>query len=133
MKDKKIVLGVTGGIAAYKAAELVRLLVKAGAEVKVAMTSHAAKFVTPLTFEALSGNKVINDMWGPETAPMDHITLGQDADLIIVAPATANFIGKLAHGIGDDFLSTMVLAATARILLCPAMNTQMYTESGCAR
>ena len=128
MKDKKIVLGVTGGIAAYKAAELVRLLVKAGAEVKVAMTSHAAKFVTPLTFEALSGNKVINDMWGPETAPMDHITLGQEADLIIVAPATANFIGKLAHGIGDDFLSTMVLAATARILLCPAMNTQMYTN-----
>ena len=126
MKDKKIVLGVTGGIAAYKAAELVRLLVKSGAEVKVAMTSHATKFVTPLTFEALSGNKVINDMWGPETAPMDHITLGQDADLIIIAPATANFIGKLAHGIGDDFLSTMVLAATARILLCPAMNTQMY-------
>jgi phosphopantothenoylcysteine decarboxylase/phosphopantothenate--cysteine ligase len=126
MKDKKIVLGVTGGIAAYKAAELVRLLVKAGAEVNVAMTSHAARFVTPLTFEALSGNKVINDMWRPETAPMDHITWGQDADLIIVAPATANFLGKLAHGIGDDFLSTMVMAATAKILICPAMNTQMY-------
>ena len=126
MKDKKIVLGVTGGIAAYKAAELLRLLVKAGVEVKVAMTSHATRFVAPLTFEALSGNKVINDMWGAETAPMDHIALGQDADLIIVAPATANFIGKLAHGIGDDFLSTMVMAATAKILICPAMNTQMY-------
>ena len=129
MKDRKIILGVTGGIAAYKAAELVRLLVKAGAEVKVAMTSHAAEFVTPLTFEALSGNKVIKDMWGPETAPMDHITWGQDADLIIVAPATANFIRKLAHGIGDDFLSTMVMAATAKILICPAMNTQMYLNS----
>ncbi len=129
MKDKKIVLGVTGGIAAYKSAELVRLLVKAGADVKVAMTAHAVKFVAPLTFEALSGHKVIDDMWGPETAPMDHITWGQDADLLIIVPATANFIGKLAHGIGDDFLSTMALAATTKILVCPAMNTQMYVNT----
>ena len=126
MKEKKVVVGVTGGIAAYKAAELVRLLVKAGAQTKVAMTRSATKFVTPLTFEALSGNKVISDMWDAGTGPMDHIHWGQDADLVIIAPATANFIAKLAHGLGDDFLSTMVLAASARILVCPAMNSQMF-------
>jgi phosphopantothenoylcysteine decarboxylase/phosphopantothenate--cysteine ligase len=126
MKEKKVIVGVTGGIAAYKAAELVRLLVKAGAETRVAMTSSATKFVTPLTFEALSGNKVVWDMWDAGTAPMDHIQWGQGANLVIIAPATANFIGKLAHGIGDDFLSTMVIAATARILVCPSMNSQMY-------
>ncbi len=125
MKDKKIVVGVTGGIAAYKAAELVRLLVKAGAQTKVAMTANATKFIAPLTLEALSDNKVIWDMWAKGSAAMDHITWGQDADLIILAPATANFIAKLAHGIGDDFLSTMMLAATARVLVCPSMNTQM--------
>ena len=125
MKDKKIVVGVTGGIAAYKAAELVRLLVKAGAQTKVAMTANATKFIAPLTLEALSDNKVIWDMWANGSAAMDHITWGQDADLIILAPATANFIAKLAHGIGDDFLSTMMLAATARVLVCPSMNTQM--------
>jgi phosphopantothenoylcysteine decarboxylase/phosphopantothenate--cysteine ligase len=126
MKDKKVIVGVTGGIAAYKAAELVRLLVKAGARTKVAMTASATKFVTPLTFEALSGNRVVWDMWGHGSAPMDHINWGQEADLIIIAPATANFIAKMAHGIGDDFLSTMILAATARILVCPSMNTQMF-------
>lgn len=126
MKDKKVIVGVTGGIAAYKAAELVRMLVKAGAHTKVTMTANATKFVTPLTFEALSGNTVIWDMYGPQTAAMDHITWGQNADLIIIAPATANFIAKTAQGIGDDFLSTMVLAATARILVCPAMNSQMF-------
>ena len=82
MKDKKVIVGVTGGIAAYKAAELVRLLVKAGAKTKVAMTSHATRFVTPLTFEALSGNKVVWDMWDRGTSPMDHITWAQDADLV---------------------------------------------------
>jgi len=126
MKEKNVVVGVTGGIAAYKAAELVRLLVKAGARTSVAMTEHATKFVTPLTFGALSGNPVICDMWDAKTGPMDHIDWGQKADLVIIAPATANFIGKLAHGLGDDFLSTMVLAATARILVCPAMNTRMF-------
>jgi phosphopantothenoylcysteine decarboxylase/phosphopantothenate--cysteine ligase len=90
------------------------------------MTRHATEFITPLTLETLSGNKVIVNMWGPETHPLDHITWGQDCDLILIAPATANFIGKMAHGIGDDFLSTLVIAATARILLCPSMNTQMY-------
>ncbi|MEW6666782.1 MAG: bifunctional phosphopantothenoylcysteine decarboxylase/phosphopantothenate--cysteine ligase CoaBC [Thermodesulfobacteriota bacterium] len=126
MQGKRVVVGITGGIAVYKAAELVRLLVKAGAETRVAMTAHAARFVTPLTFEALSRNRVISDMWAPENSPMDHITWGQEADLIIVAPATANFIAKMAHGLGDDFLSTMLLASTAKVLICPAMNTCMF-------
>jgi phosphopantothenoylcysteine decarboxylase / phosphopantothenate---cysteine ligase len=126
MKGRKVIVGVTGGIAAYKAAELVRLLVKEGAVTKVAMTHHATKFITPLTLETLSGNRVVADMWSPETHPLDHITWGQDCDLIIIAPATANFIGKMAHGIGDDFLSNVMIAATARILVCPSMNTQMY-------
>ena len=126
MKGKKIIVGVTGGIAAYKAAELVRILVRAGAHVNVAMTANATKFITPLTFETLSGNRVVRDMWDPGTAALDHITWGQEADLIIIAPATANFIAKMAHGIGDDFLSTMVIGATARILVCPSMNSQMF-------
>jgi len=126
MKGKRIIVGVSGGIAAYKAAELIRLLVKAGANTQVAMTAHATRFITPLTFEALSGNKVVHDMWGAETAPMDHITWGQEADLVIIVPATADFIGKMAHGIGDEFLSTMIIAATAKILVCPSMNTRMF-------
>jgi phosphopantothenoylcysteine decarboxylase/phosphopantothenate--cysteine ligase len=126
MKDKRIIVGVTGGIAVYKAAELVRMLVKEGFQTKVAMTAHATKFVTPLTFEALSANRVLWDMWAPDTVPMAHINWGQETDLIIIAPATANFIGKMAHGLGDDFLSTMVIAATAKILVCPAMNSHMY-------
>jgi len=126
MKGKKIIVGVSGGIAAYKAAELVRLLVKADARTFVTMTSNAARFVTPLTFEALSGNRVIRDMWDKEGTSIDHISWGQESDLIIIAPATANFIAKMAHGIGDDFLSTMVLAATAGILVCPSMNSQMF-------
>ncbi|MFZ7113680.1 MAG: bifunctional phosphopantothenoylcysteine decarboxylase/phosphopantothenate--cysteine ligase CoaBC [Desulfatiglandales bacterium] len=126
MKDKKVVVGVTGGIASYKAAELVRLLVKAGAHTKVAMTAHATRFVAPLTFEALSGNRVVWDMWAPETEPMAHINWGQESDLVIIAPATADFIGKMAHGVGDDFLSTVVIAATADILVCPSMNARMF-------
>lgn len=126
MKGQKIIVCVTGGIAAYKSAELVRLLVRAGAHTSVTMTASAGKFVTPLTFEALSGNRVVSDMFGPGTAPMDHIEWGQEPDLIIVAPATANFLGKLAQGIGDDFPSTMLLAATARVLVCPSMNTRMF-------
>jgi len=125
MKGKKIIVGITGGIAAYKAAEIVRLLIKAGAQVRVAMTANATRFVTPLTFEALSGNRVIRDMWGQEETTIDHITWGQESDLIIIAPATANIIAKMAHGIADDFLSTMVVAATAKILVCPSMNDRM--------
>ncbi len=126
MKNKKIIVGVTGGIAAYKAAELVRLLVRAGADTRVAMTAHATKFVTPLTFEALTGNRVAWDMWDHGAVPMDHIHWGQESDLIIIAPATANFIAKMAHGIGDDFLSTLILAAAAKVLVCPSMNMHMF-------
>jgi phosphopantothenoylcysteine decarboxylase/phosphopantothenate--cysteine ligase len=126
VKGKTVIVGVTGGIAAYKAAELVRFLVRAGADTRVAMTSNATRFVTPLTFEALSGHRVIWDMFGQEGTSIDHIRWSQEADLIIIAPATANFIAKMAHGIGDDFLSTMVIAATARILICPSMNTKMF-------
>jgi len=126
MKGKKVIVGVSGGIAAYKAAELVRLFVRADVHTRVAMTSNATRFVGPLTFEALSGNRVIWDMFQQEGTALDHITWSQETDLIIIAPATANLIAKLAHGIGDDFLSTMVLAATARILVCPSMNSQMF-------
>ena len=125
MKNKKIIVGISGGIAAYKAAELVRLLVKAEVDTRVAMTLNATKFVTPLTFEALSGNKVIWDMFGRQGGAIDHITWSQEADLIIIAPATANFIAKMAHGIGDDFLSTMIIATTAKTLVCPSMNSRM--------
>jgi phosphopantothenoylcysteine decarboxylase/phosphopantothenate--cysteine ligase len=126
MNDKKVIVGVTGGIAAYKAAELVRLLVRAGVDTRVAMTAHATKFVAPLTFEALSGNRVVCDMWDHDAVPMDHIRWGQESDLIIIAPATANIIAKMAHGMGDDFLSSLILAATAKILVCPSMNSHMF-------
>jgi len=126
VKRKGVVVGITGGIAAYKAAELVRLLVKDRLIVRVAMTRSATRFVTPLTFEALSGNRVVYDMFDQDGTVMDHIRWGQESDLIIIAPATADFIGKMAHGIGDDFLSTCVIAATARILVCPSMNDRMF-------
>ncbi len=125
MKGKKVIVGISGGIAAYKAAELIRLLKKAKVDTKVAMTLNATKFVAPLTFEVLSENKVSWDMFGKYDSGISHVTWGQEADLIIIAPATANFIAKMAHGIGDDFLSTMVLAATAKIMVCPSMNSQM--------
>ncbi|MFC1869273.1 bifunctional phosphopantothenoylcysteine decarboxylase/phosphopantothenate--cysteine ligase CoaBC [Thermodesulfobacteriota bacterium] len=126
MKGKNIIIGVTGGIAAYKTAELVRITVKAGAKTRVAMTANATNFVAPLTFEALSGNRVVWDMYDHGTQPIDHVQWGQEADLIIIAPATANFIAKMAHGIADDFLSTMVLASSSKILVCPSMNSRMY-------
>jgi len=126
VKGKNIVVGISGGIAAYKAAELVRLLMKSEALTNVAMTTNAAQFVTPVTFEALSGNRVICNQFRDEGPLMEHITWGQEADLVIIAPATANIIGKIANGIGDDFLSTMLLATTAKILVCPSMNSQMY-------
>ena len=128
MKGKKIIIGVTGGIAAYKAAELVRLMVKADVYIRVAMTRNATQFVTPISFEALSGHRVMWDMFGQEGGSMEHITWAQEADLMIIAPATANFIAKMAHGIGDDFLSTSVLATTAKILVCPSMNSQMFAS-----
>jgi phosphopantothenoylcysteine decarboxylase/phosphopantothenate--cysteine ligase len=107
----------------------VRLLVREDVSTSVAMTANATRFVTPLTFEALSGNRVIWDMWGIKGSTMDHISWGQTADMIIIAPATANMVAKLTHGLADDFLSTTVLAATAKVLICPAMNTQMYAKT----
>jgi len=129
IEGKKIVIGITGSIAVYKSAELVRHLKKAGAIVHVAMTENATWFVTPLTFETLSGNRVIEDMFSQPGTSIDHVSLGQESDCIVIAPATANFIGKIAHGIGDDFLSTLILAATTKILICPAMNKEMFANS----
>jgi phosphopantothenoylcysteine decarboxylase / phosphopantothenate---cysteine ligase len=130
LQGKRIVLGVTGGIAAYKAAELVRELVRRGAAVRVVMTDHACEFVRPLTFETLSGNPVATDLFhltgGHE---IDHIALADFAELVIIAPATANIIGKLAAGIADDLLTTVLLAATAPVLICPAMNAKMYANA----
>ncbi len=126
VQGKKIVIGVTGGIAAYKAAELVRLFIREEALVRVAMTKGAEQFVAPLTFETLSGHRVISRMFHQETTEMEHIIWGQEADLVIVAPATANFIAKMAWGLADDFLSTMIVAATAKILVCPSMNVKMF-------
>ncbi len=125
---KLVVVGVTGGIAAYKAAELVRLLVRGGLNTRVVMTHNAARFVAPLTFEALSGGRVIVDMWEGHGGEIDHISLAQQSQVIVVAPATANFIGKAASGIADDFITTMVLAATAKVLVCPSMNSVMYAN-----
>jgi phosphopantothenoylcysteine decarboxylase/phosphopantothenate--cysteine ligase len=126
--DKRILLGVTGGIAAYKAAELARRLLGLGARVRVVMTAAAQEFVGPLTFAALTRENVGTAMFGPESEPGQHISLGQEVDAIVVAPATANFIGKVAGGIGDDLLTTIMLAATRPVLLCPAMNDQMWAN-----
>jgi len=125
---KRILLGVSGGIAAYKAAEVARRLMDCGARVKVVMTRAAQEFVGPLTFAALTGEKVSTAMFGPESQPLEHISLGQEVDAIVVAPATANLIGKLAAGIGDDLLTTIMLAATRPVLLCPAMNAEMWAK-----
>lgn len=126
--DKRILLGVTGGIAAYKAAEVARRLMGCGARVKVVMTQAAQEFVGPLTFAALTGEKVATAMFGPESDPLEHVALGQEVDGIVIAPATANFIGKVAAGIGDDLLTTIMLAATKPALLCPAMNVEMWSN-----
>lgn len=127
LKHKNLVLGVCGGIAAYKSVELLRLLVKAGASVQVLMTGNAGHFVGPLTFEVLSGKKVCTSLWDPhESAGIHHIQWAENADAVIVAPATANMVGKLANGIADDPMSTFMLAVTSPVLLCPSMNTNMY-------
>jgi phosphopantothenoylcysteine decarboxylase/phosphopantothenate--cysteine ligase len=128
MEKRKIIIGVTGGIAAYKIPELVRIFTKAGHDVKMAMTENAKWFIAPLTFEALSKNRVITGMFEGSTDTLAHISWGQESDLVIIAPATANFIAKAAHGIADDFLSSMVVAATAPMLICPAMNSKMYAN-----
>jgi len=133
-KNKSIVLGVTGGIAAYKAAELVRLLVKADIDVQVVMTEAACQFITPVTMQALSGKPVFKDMWDASIANgMPHIELSRSADAIVIAPASADFIAKLAHGRADDLLSTLCLARDCPLLVAPAMNKQMWENPATQR
>ena len=129
LENKKIVLGITGGIAAYKAAELTRALIKAGAEVRVIMTRSAQEFVTALTFQTLSQGPVYTDMFAPtDTYDMAHISLAEFADAFVIAPATANIIGKIASGIADDLLSTTIMAQNKPTLICPAMNDKMLAS-----
>ncbi|MBE3570722.1 MAG: bifunctional phosphopantothenoylcysteine decarboxylase/phosphopantothenate--cysteine ligase CoaBC, partial [Bacillales bacterium] len=134
LKGKNILLCVTGGIAVYKAAVLTSKLTQAGASVKVIMSNGAQKFVTPLTFQALSRNNVYTDTFDEKhPKSIAHIDLADWADLIIVAPATANIIGKLANGIADDMISTTLLAATAPVWIAPAMNVHMYEHPAVKR
>jgi len=134
LTGKKIVLGLTGGIAAYKAAELARLLVRRGADVRVAMTEAATRFITPTTLQALSGQAVWSDLWDARVPDaMGHIELSRDRELIVVAPATADFIAKLAHGLADDLLSSLCLARRCPLLIAPAMNVEMWQNAATAR
>lgn len=130
LKDKKIVVGITGGIAAYKTIELIRRLKKAHAEVRVVLTPAAEAFVTPLTLQAISGNAVSHSLLDPQAElAMGHIELAKWADLVLIAPASADFIARLSIGMGNDLLSTLCLATPAPIWLAPAMNQQMYKRS----
>lgn len=138
LAHKKILLGISGGIAAYKSAELTRRLIEQGADLRVVMTSAAMQFVTPLTFQALSGNPVSFDLLDPHAeAAMGHIELARWADLVLIAPASADFIARLAHGFANDLLSTLCLATTAPITVAPAMNQRMWqnaaTQDNCDR
>jgi phosphopantothenoylcysteine decarboxylase/phosphopantothenate--cysteine ligase len=134
LTGKRILLGITGGIAAYKAAELTRLLVKAGAEVRVAMTEAATRFVGTATMQALSGQPVWTDLWDARVNDaMGHIELSRDRDLILVAPASADFMAKLAHGLADDLLSTLCLARRCPLMVAPAMNVEMWQNAATAR
>lgn len=127
LQGKTIVLGVTGGIAAYKAAELCSMLVRSGSSVHVVMTENGARFVGPVTFLALTGNPVITSMWEePREYEIAHVSLSEKADVVVVAPATANILAKVASGIADDFLSTMIAATTAPVIFAPAMNCRMW-------
>ncbi|WP_066502923.1 bifunctional phosphopantothenoylcysteine decarboxylase/phosphopantothenate--cysteine ligase CoaBC [Abyssisolibacter fermentans] len=127
LKGKDIVIGVTGGIAAYKAVDVVSKLIKLNANVDVIMTEAATKFVTPLTFQSLAHNPVVVDMFRePVSWDIEHIALAKKADIFLVVPATANIIGKIAHGIADDMLSTTIMASKAKKIIVPAMNTNMY-------
>ena len=131
---KKVLLGITGGIAAYKAAELCRRLVQEGIEVHVVMTEAARAFITPVTMQALSGNPVFTDMWDPRVPDnMGHIELSRGKDVIVVAPATADFMAKLAHGLADDLLSSLCLARECPLLIAPAMNRQMWDNAATRR
>ena len=134
LKSKRILLGITGGIAAYKAAMLARLLVRAGADVRVAMTEAATRFVTPVTFQALSNQPVWSDLWDQRVPDaMGHIELSRDRELIVVAPASADFMAKVAHGLADDLLSTLCVARRCPLMLAPAMNVEMWENAATQR
>ena len=130
MKGKKILLAVTGGIAAYKSAELIRLFIKNDAQVKVLMTKNAQEFITPLTLQTLSSHPVYRETFSLiKDFDIAHIALAQEADILVIAPATANIIGKIAAGLADDLLTTVVMATKAPVLICPSMNTNMYENA----
>lgn len=127
--DYEVLVGVCGGIAAYKVCEVVSSLVQRGASVTVAMTRSARRFVGPVTFQALTGRRVLTSLWhGRDVADMQHITLTDAADLMLIAPATANIIGKMACGIADDLVSTLVIGAASPVVLAPAMNDHMWVN-----
>ena len=131
---RRVLLGVTGGIAAYKVAELARLLMRNNVDVRVAMTDAATKFVTPATFQALTGKPVVTDLWDASFANnMAHIELSRDADAIVVAPASADFLAKIAHGICDDLLATTCVARACPLLVAPAMNVEMWENAATQR
>src|SRR5688500_14488086 len=134
LKGKRILLGITGGIAAYKAAELTRLLVKAGADVRVVMTEAATRFITPMTLQALSGQPVWTDLWDARVEDgMGHIEHSRDRDLIVVAPATADFMAKLVQGCADDLLSALCVARRCPLMIAPAMNVEMWENAATQR
>lgn len=129
MKDKNILIGVTGGIACYKVCEIISYLKHEGCNVDVIMTENATKFITPLTLETLAKNKVIVDMFHEKViVDVEHISLARKADVVLVVPATANILGKVANGIADDMLSTTIMATRAPVIFAPAMNNGMYTN-----
>src|SRR3989449_9285654 len=132
--EKRVALGVSGGIAAFKAAEVLRGLQRVGCTVRVAMTKRACEFIQPLTFRALSGSHVVVDDYAPDNPdPIAHITFSQTVDLFVVAPATANTLAKFANGVADDFLTTTYLACTAPVVVAPAMNTSMLEHPATQR
>jgi len=126
MNGKKIVLGVCGSIAAYKSAELVRAFKKSGAEVTCVLTKNGARFITSLTLQTLSGNKVYEDMFDPFVPDIEHIALSKSADIVVIAPATADVLARLAGGRADDLLASVVLSTRKPVLICPAMNDNMW-------
>lgn len=132
MRPKRVLLGITGGIAAYKSAYIASALTKAGVDVVVVMTDAATRFITPLTMETLSKNRVITDMFSRDFPyEVEHVSLAKSSDLVLIAPATADFIAKAAQGIADDMLSTTYMAAKGIKVMCPAMNTAMYLDQAC--
>src|SRR5437773_4871262 len=134
LKGKRILLGITGGIAAYKAAMLARLLVRAGADVRVAMTEAATRLVTPVTCQALSNQPVWSDLWDQRVPDaMGHIELSRDRELIVVAPASADFMAKVAHGRADDLLAALCVARRCPLMLAPAMNVEMWENPSTQR